>query len=868
MERPLGALFERLKFLSAQARAGNRLMSTASSVTPATERMTPNLWRSQVARGESSPRRYVGRSATVGAPASPQNARQPVGSSARQHAGEKATHRRARTEPWSVRLFVAIGLVCLLLAGLRVPGVTTAPLDPSAGSEATHAAFAQVLAGAVGGALEPVKYFPSPPPWHGLAPANPSAGLPVYGWLTGLALEITGGIWSGRVISILLSTFAGLLLFWLVRRTAGARAGLYALLFFAISPAAIILGQQFSPVGLSLAAQAPCILTLFHWRHTSTRRGIAGGAVGFAAACVAGVFAALVDPGNVFLLIPGAYLVLSAGHGDGNNIDLRSTLWHRGELANGWRQTWANSPYRGKAVGYAACLLGAALIWKLVSSGTADALVLSPVDGGGGVGDVVASLLQGGTYVQIIGLLMEKLLTILGALLLFSGLIHGARRPFSLLYHAWIAAALLQVLGDAPRVGHHDEVLLPLLLPTCALVGIGAAWAGALPARIWLAITEQRHEGQVQYNVSPHTAWLLDLPEEVSDAVKQSRPQAQIALGKSIAARTQAAGYRARRAFVMVIGNIAVLGALGVMVYAGWGSVQARLQPTVAAIEIKQAGDDIRAATTEGSRLIVVGPGFAEILFAAGRSGWALSTDEFSMAEAQRLQKQGAGYLLSTDQEWLGHHPDYVGLLTSYSVAKLGRNYILFDLNTRPAANDRLYFLESGHTLGGEFKRFWQQNGGVARLGYPVSEELEETNPLDGAKRRTQYFERAILEYHADKAGTPDQVMLASVGLWLTHGRTFPTVAPFKSTPDRAYFEQTGHSVKEAFLRYWQSQGGVQAFGYPISEELPEISSADGKVYTVQYFERARLEWHPTAAGTKDEVQLGLLGKQAWLSRK
>ena len=34
-------------------------------------------------------------------------------------------------------------------------------------------------------------------------------------------------------------------------------------------------------------------------------------------------------------------------------------------------------------------------------------------------------------------------------------------------------------------------------------------------------------------------------------------------------------------------------------------------------------------------------------------------------------------------------------------------------------------------------------------------------------------------------------------------------------------------------------------------------------MYTVQYFERARFEWHPTDAGGPDEVQLGLIGKSA-----
>jgi len=41
------------------------------------------------------------------------------------------------------------------------------------------------------------------------------------------------------------------------------------------------------------------------------------------------------------------------------------------------------------------------------------------------------------------------------------------------------------------------------------------------------------------------------------------------------------------------------------------------------------------------------------------------------------------------------------------------------------------------------------------------------------------------------------------------------------------------------------------------------VNPSDGKEYTVQYFERARFEFHPEAAGTPYEVQLGLLGAQA-----
>ena len=43
---------------------------------------------------------------------------------------------------------------------------------------------------------------------------------------------------------------------------------------------------------------------------------------------------------------------------------------------------------------------------------------------------------------------------------------------------------------------------------------------------------------------------------------------------------------------------------------------------------------------------------------------------------------------------------------------------------------------------------------------------------------------------------------------------------------------------------------------------MQEVNPADGKTYTVQYFERARFEYHPEHKGTPFEVQLGLLGNQ------
>lgn len=93
------------------------------------------------------------------------------------------------------------------------------------------------------------------------------------------------------------------------------------------------------------------------------------------------------------------------------------------------------------------------------------------------------------------------------------------------------------------------------------------------------------------------------------------------------------------------------------------------------------------------------------------------------------------------------------------------------------------------------------------------------------------------------------------------------SVAPFTLAPTPTYaqsgsqtFPETGHTVKGKFLTYWRNNGGLPQQGYPISEEIQEVSNTNGKTYTMQYFERAVFEYHPENAGKDSEVLLSLLG--------
>jgi hypothetical protein len=173
-------------------------------------------------------------------------------------------------------------------------------------------------------------------------------------------------------------------------------------------------------------------------------------------------------------------------------------------------------------------------------------------------------------------------------------------------------------------------------------------------------------------------------------------------------------------------------------------------------------------------------------------------------------------------------------------------------------------FPETGRTVPGAFVHYWQTRGGLDINGYPVSEVLTENG------RTVQYFQRARFEYFPEHAGTPYEVQLGLLGRLVTAGREqeapFQRVPPVPDTSALRYFEQTGHTLGKTadFKTFWESNGALAQFGYPISEEFTERSPTDGQIYTVQYFERYRFEYHPNEPNPFYRVQLGLLGKESF----
>lgn len=169
-------------------------------------------------------------------------------------------------------------------------------------------------------------------------------------------------------------------------------------------------------------------------------------------------------------------------------------------------------------------------------------------------------------------------------------------------------------------------------------------------------------------------------------------------------------------------------------------------------------------------------------------------------------------------------------------------------------------FPETGFCITGAIREYWERNGGLAVFGYPISslsyERIEGTwaGPV-------QWFERDRLEDHSNE---DKGVMAGRLGALFLEQRQLAWSQGNGNKPsaDCRLFAETGHAVCGGFLRYWERNGGLERFGFPLTAPSQEL--IEGKTYTVQYFERRRMELHPEHAGTAYEVQLGLLGSMLY----
>jgi hypothetical protein len=117
------------------------------------------------------------------------------------------------------------------------------------------------------------------------------------------------------------------------------------------------------------------------------------------------------------------------------------------------------------------------------------------------------------------------------------------------------------------------------------------------------------------------------------------------------------------------------------------------------------------------------------------------------------------------------NQPPFDVLLSLLGTFEYGRKYPNGAPGQQPntSAGSQL-FKETGKRVGGRFLQYWQQNGGLAQQGFPISDEFMEKSDLDGKTYRVQYFERAVFEMHPENQ-PPYDVLLTQLGLFRYHAR-------------------------------------------------------------------------------------------------
>jgi len=193
------------------------------------------------------------------------------------------------------------------------------------------------------------------------------------------------------------------------------------------------------------------------------------------------------------------------------------------------------------------------------------------------------------------------------------------------------------------------------------------------------------------------------------------------------------------------------------------------------------------------------------------------------------------------------------------------------DLNAAPLTDGRYtYIPATGHNVPLEIYDYWSTHGSWRTLGFPAS-EFHRAIEEDGSVHYIQYFERGALTLvwpgpEGAPGGAPVVVpQQLGYNSFIDPG-AWEAIEPFEDDNWARYFQDTGHSVGGGFRIFWETHGGAEVFGLPISEEWGAVTP-DGRSVVYQVFQQARFEWWPDKVGTDEEITLGLLGLELLIER-
>ncbi len=172
---------------------------------------------------------------------------------------------------------------------------------------------------------------------------------------------------------------------------------------------------------------------------------------------------------------------------------------------------------------------------------------------------------------------------------------------------------------------------------------------------------------------------------------------------------------------------------------------------------------------------------------------------------------------------------------------------------TSAQVDQREYFSDTGHWVLGDFLIAYQSVENPALLyGPPITDQF--VSAAAGG-RMVQYF--ANVRFELNPENPPELRVVKSPLGKVLYDQEQPREAIALPQGDTGcqFIKEAGFQVCYAFLDFFDKYGGIDQFGYPVSD-LEEHDN-----FEVQYFQFARMEWHPELpAGQK--VVLTDIGKR------
>lgn len=185
-----------------------------------------------------------------------------------------------------------------------------------------------------------------------------------------------------------------------------------------------------------------------------------------------------------------------------------------------------------------------------------------------------------------------------------------------------------------------------------------------------------------------------------------------------------------------------------------------------------------------------------------------------------------------------------------------------------PPSDNCLQF-ENGHFVCDQFLEMWQSRGldmgdpgvsfreSLALFGMPWTQTFQQNGLA------VQYWERSVAELHTDVTGDWGPILLRRLGADLENQlpQEFRDFRVPDNTCEGRYFPETTGCIQPDFLEFWENNGGIQVFGFPLNDATT-LDTPNG-TFKSQWFERHVIEHHPENAGTPYEYLLRRLGAES-----